>query len=176
MLNWLIIYLFTNIITYKRNDIIQNKPLIDIIHSNSYLNKIDIDKKICDLFPLLCIFLVNNYNKFIKCHSYLILLRFICFHATILPPPMKLNNRLSFGIIPNFTYDLIFSGHTMTCVLSIFCVNKDQIPYCLILSLLCSISVVISKEHYTVDVIIAWLATYCIVSLYSININKLLES
>ena len=103
------------------------------------------------------------------------LLRFICFHSTILPAPMKLENRFIFGIIPNYTYDLIFSGHTMTCVLSIFCTQKIFIPYCFLLSLLCSISVIVTKEHYTIDTIIAWIATYSVVSFYSIDFEQLLD-
>tara|TARA_B100001123_G_C15112497_1_gene948038 strand:+ start:359 stop:910 length:552 start_codon:yes stop_codon:yes gene_type:complete len=179
----LIIYIFsnviTNIITFKRDIHIPNEPLIDIIQSNnyfnSYLNNLHLKKKICDIFPFLCVCFVNNFKKYIECHSYLILLRFICFHSTILPSPMKLENRYIFGIVPNYTYDLIFSGHTMTCVLSIFCTQKIFIPYCFLLSVLCSISVIVTKEHYTIDTIIAWIATYSVVSFYSIDFEQLLD-
>ena len=81
---------------------------------------------------------------------------------------MKLEIRHSFGIIPNYQYDLIFSGHTMTCVLSIFCVSNIYSYYItLILSIICSFFLITTKEHYTIDVIIAWIATKSIVSLYS---------
>ncbi len=180
MIGFILIGLITNIITLKRQKNLLmnnnlNKPLKDIIHSNYYFQNFNLKKEICDIFPVICIFLIKNYKKFIDCYSYLILLRFICFHSTILTPPMKLNNRLSFGIIPNYTYDFIFSGHTMTCVLSIFCTNKSLISYCFLLSLLCSLSVVIAKEHYTIDVIVAWISTYSVVSLYTIDIQLLLK-
>jgi hypothetical protein len=180
MIRLILITLFTNIITFKRqrNLLINNtlhQPLEDIIHSNYYFKNLNLKKEICDIFPFICIFLIKNYKKFIDCYSYLILLRFICFHLTILPPPMKLKNRLSFSIIPNYTYDFIFSGHTMTCVLSIFCTNKSLILYCFLLSLLCSLSVIVSKEHYTIDVIVAWISTYSVVSLYTIDIQTLLK-
>ena len=176
VIKWIFTIILTNYLTNKRQiniprHIPTHIPLIDIIDIKSNLNK-----KICDVFPFLCVISINNYEKYIICHTYLILLRFICFNVTILPPPMKLEKRLSFGIIPNYTYDLIFSGHTMTCVLSIFCVKQFLIPYTLILSILCSLSLIITKEHYTIDVIIAWIATHSIVSLYSININELLET
>ena len=180
MIRLILIGLITNIITFKRqrnlliNNIL-NAPLEDIIHSNSYFKNLILKKEICDIFPLICIFLIKNYQKFIDCYSDLILLRFICFHSTILTPPMELKNRLSFSIIPNYTYDFIFSGHTMTCVLSIFCTNNSLIPYCFLLSLLCSLSVIIAKEHYTIDVIVAWISTYSIVSLYTIDIQTLLD-
>ena len=80
-----------------------------------------------------------------------------------------------FGIIPSYTQDLIFSGHTMTCILSIFCVEKILVPYVFTLSLICSLSVILAKEHYTVDVIVAWITTYAVVSLYTVDIKELLE-
>ena len=125
------IYLFficltTSFLSYYRQANYLNldnniKPLHDIIHSNKIINNITIKKEVCDIFPVLCVCLVNNYSKYIECYSNLILIRFICFNSTILPPTMKLKAvRLSIGFIPNFTYDFIYSGHTMTCVLSIF--------------------------------------------------------
>ena len=171
VIKWLFITILTNYLTNKRQiNESRHIPLIDIIDIKSNLNK-----RVCDVFPFLCVILINNYEKYIICHTYLILLRFICFNVTILPPPMKLEKRLSFGIIPNYTYDLIFSGHTMTCVLSIFCVKQSLILYTTLLSILCSLSLIITKEHYTIDVIIAWIGTYSIVSIHSININELLE-
>ncbi len=169
--NWLLCISVTNLITYKRKIINNGYPLHDI----SSFNNITLNKKICDIFPLICIFLINNYEKYIICHTYLVLLRFICFNATILPAPMKLELRFTLGIVPNYTYDLIFSGHTMTCVLSIFCVKSFLIPYVFILSLMCSLSVIITKEHYTIDVIVAWITTYAMVSLYTVDIKQLLE-
>ena len=168
---WLICFFFTNLITYKREIINNNESLKDILH----FNNITLNKKICDIFPLLCIFLINNYEKYIICHTYLLLLRLICYNATILPNPASLENRFVFGIIPSFTYDLIFSGHTMTCVLSIFCVKQPLIPYVFLLSILCSLSVIVAKEHYTIDVIVAWISTYTVVSMHKIDINYLLE-
>ncbi len=149
-----------------------NTPLNDILHFNG----VRINYYICDIFPALCLLFINNYEKYIICHTYLLALRFVCFNVTILPPPsLLLENRLVFRIIPSYTYDLIFSGHTMTCVLSIFCVDRVLIPYTLLLSILCSISVIIAKEHYTIDVIVSWISTYSIVSLYTIDIIDLLE-
>ena len=172
------IFLTTNLLTYYRQTnylYLDNKvkPLHDIIHSNKFIHDITIKKEFCDIFPPLCFCLVNNYSKYIECYSNLILIRFICFNSTILPPPMKLKKvRLSFGLIPNYTYDFIYSGHTMTCVLSIFFTDFKII--CCILSLLCSLSVIITKEHYTIDVIVAWIATYSAVSFNTIGIKKLL--
>ena len=168
---WLLCFLFTNYITYKRN--IQNTgyPLQDIFN----IDNVILNKNICDIFPLISLILVNNYEKYLICHTYLLLLRFISFNVTILPAPMKLEQRFSLGIVPNYTYDLIFSGHTMTCVLSIFCVKQFIIPYTVVLSIICSLCVIITKEHYTIDVIVAWLATYTVVSLHTVDINYLLE-
>jgi hypothetical protein len=167
--NWILCFCFTNLITYKRQIINNNDSLKDILH----FDDMTLNKKICDIFPLLCILLIENYEKYIICHTYLLLIRFICFNVTILPAPMKLEKRMVFGIIPSYTHDLIFSGHTMTCVLSIFCVKQFLIPYVFILSILCSLSVIIAKEHYTIDVIVAWISTYSVVSLYTIDIIEL---
>lgn len=165
---WLTIVIFTNYITYKRKIINKSNPLNDICHSN--LVNLSKYKYICDLFPFINIWLVNNYRTYLFNHAILVILRFICFHSTILPSPMDLKLRFSFYIIPNFTYDLIFSGHTMTCILAIY--FTDYVYICIINSILCSISVILTKEHYTIDVIIAWLASYVITSIvnkYSIN-------
>ena len=164
---WLTVFLFTNICTYFRNKQIKTnlnpdlklKDIFEFIDLSEY-------KKICDIFPLLCLLCVSDYEKYIHCHAILLFLRFICFNVTVIPPPMHLEVRYSFGI-PNYQYDLIFSGHTMTCVLAIFCVSNVYTYYATILiSILCSIAVIATKEHYTVDVIVAWVATHSIVSLY----------
>ena len=170
--NWILCFCFTNLITYNRE--IKNStslPLKDMLH----FNNLTLNKKLSDIFPLLCVILIENYEKYIICHTYLLLIRFICFNVTILPAPMKLEKRMVFGIIPSYTHDLIFSGHTMTCVLSIFCVEKILVPYVFTLSLMCSLSVILAKEHYTVDVIVAWITTYAVVSLYTVDIKELLE-
>ena len=161
MYTWLIVFVITNICTYIRNKYVQTDKISDIfdfVDCSEY-------KRACDMFPLICLLCVSDYEKYFHCHTLLLLLRFICFNVTIIPPPMKLEIRYSFGV-PNFQYDMIFSGHTMTCVLAIFCTSNIYSYYItMIMSILCSIGVIITKEHYTIDVIVARVATHSIVCL-----------
>ena len=155
---WFITFFITNIITYYRNKHLNHDKIHDIFH---FLELTEY-KKICDIFPVLCLLCVSDYEKYLTCHAALILLRFICFNVTVLPPPMQLEIRYSF-FIPNFQYDLLFSGHTMTCVLAIFFTsNVYSYYFTVIMSILCSIGVIVTKEHYTIDVIVAWLAAYSV--------------
>jgi len=75
MIGFILIGLITNIITLKRQKNLLmnnnlNKPLKDIIHSNYYFQNFNLKKEICDIFPVICIFLIKNYKKFIYCYSY----------------------------------------------------------------------------------------------------------
>ena len=170
---WLSSFAFTNIITHYRNKYIEIKDKIQDISTFDFSKH----KWVTDIFPLLSILCISKYTKYIACHAILLFLRFICFNITILPPPMKLQTiRWSLGIIPNFQYDLVFSGHTMTSVLAIYCVNTSLWRViAMLLSVCTSISVIITKEHYTLDVIVAWIATQAVVSLYTVEFRTFLE-
>ena len=161
MFFWFFTFITTNIITYYRRP----NPFEDI------LQIVDLSKykKICDIFPLINFLLIEEYQSYFYYHAILMLLRFICFHSTILPPPMPLKVRFSFGVIPNFDYDLMFSGHTMTCVLCLFFAQNAFCYYIILInSILCSIMLILTKEHYTIDIIVAWMAVYNIYYIFNI--------
>jgi len=63
-------------------------------------------KVVQDIFPALTVAVAENYSKFFQLYGTLIVLRFVCFNATILPPPDKdfPPLRMSLKIIPNFDY------------------------------------------------------------------------
>ena len=73
------------------------------------------------------------------------------------------------------TIRLHFSGHTMTCLCAAFsflnrgdvannCTESEQyrLNFCFTMAGLCSFMLIGAKEHYTIDVIIAWVATYAV--------------
>ena len=164
--SWITVYVISNLITYKRKITFNGeKPLQDVFHTK-YLPDLRNIKILTDFFPLLSILLIEDYNGYIWCHTTLILFRFICFNSTIVPPPMNLELRMSMGIIPNFNYDLIFSGHVMTTVLSIYFTNDYYYKMIVILfSIISSFLAILTREQYTIDVIVAWIATYNVVKI-----------
>jgi len=155
----------TNPIKWPRNR--RPDPLPDL--GASHLPNIRRFKVLQDLFPLVAVMVTRNYDMFFRLYGSCILLRFIFFNSTILPPPDKdfPQLRMSLGVIPNFDFDLIFSGHTMTVLVAAATFAVDPTPdatqwmiFCILLALLCSFSLIAMREHYTIDVLVAWLATY----------------
>ena len=173
LIYWTFIFLMTVVATHNRNKHIVDTTLAPL-HDISNILNITLDKRICDILPLLCIFCIENYEKYVICHAHLLLLRFVCFNATILPPLKDSKCRNAFGIIPTYQYDLIFSGHTTMCVLTIYTTCDYLRPLVLLLSVICSVVMILSKEHYTIDVLVAWMATHAVVATHSIPLVDLL--
>ncbi|ORX85367.1 hypothetical protein K493DRAFT_307274 [Basidiobolus meristosporus CBS 931.73] len=87
-----------------------------------------------------------------------------------IPEMLRIGGRMIFGIDKACT-DNIYSGHTMmltSCIMlwKIYCPNKPINTYVQIHALVGLVTIVASRLHYTVDVILSLFITYAMYSIY----------
>jgi len=181
-----IIHFISSIILYnKTKDISEkNPPLYDIIISNTPdLSNYDIIPNIllCFIFSFLLIPLFFNENfkilySFFKYFSLIILIRTITTQVTILPPTILEPQRECkyeknfFDIIciclDGHNLDKIFSGHTAASLLLVLLyfkyniLEKNSLYLLLGLQILLSLTLILTRGHYTIDVLLAYIITF----------------
>ena len=157
------------------------KPLYDVIISNvPDLSKYNFIPNtlmfILSTFLIIPLYIKPNYNVFISLFKYLsviIFLRSITTSVTILPSSV---NGCKFKMdlmtfLNGHCIDKIFSGHTSASLLLVFLYNKyniitsNLIYVLLFIQILLALSLIITKEHYTIDVILGYLITTMILLL-----------
>jgi len=164
----------------KSNMIYKNSyPLYDIIISNTPdLSKYDYLPNVLmffiSIFLLIPLLLKKNYRIFIsffKYFSIIVFLRTITTQVTILPPQTeckyekKILNML-YICLNGHNLDKIFSGHTSASLLIILLyfrydiLEKNLFYLLLALQILLSFSLILTRNHYTVDVVIAYIITF----------------
>jgi len=148
-------------------------PLYDLIQQNTpNLQAYRIIPEFLHLIPILTFFLyvfkyLNNSSvlalqKMLEVHSQLMLLRCICFSVTLLPDSSQMCKTTAYI---GSCYDLIFSGHSTAMFLSThilrdYCkINKKLYNVLQVNNFITSFLIIMCRNHYTIDVIIALLAT-----------------
>lgn len=138
------------------------------------------------ILPILLIFLNKNFIKTELHNDYIIMLitlhliRLIFINSTILPSTKDCYDKDKiygiYNLIFGHCYDKIFSGHLSTSIItSIFLYNTGIIKNSLLLigyNTLLSILLLLHRGHYTVDLLVAILASYFV---YNVD-NSLLHS
>ena len=174
-----VVYLFS-----KKETVRGSKPLYDIIISNiPDLSKFRMIPNIL-LFVLMSYLIIPlifkpNVDVFISIYRYfsiILLLRSITISSTILPPidrncDFKLNMHT---FMDGHCLDKIFSGHTAFSLLLVFVCNKYSILsnsfiyILLFIQLVLALSLILTRGHYTVDVILGYLITIPILLLFDL--------
>jgi hypothetical protein len=148
-------------------------PLYDLIQQNTpNLQPYRIVPEFLHLIPVLTFFLytfkylnetsVLALQKMLEIHSQLMLLRCICFSATLLPDSSQMCKTTTHI---GSCYDLIFSGDSTAMFLSThilrdyFKINKKLYIALQLNNFITSFLIITCRNHYTIDVIIALLAT-----------------
>lgn len=157
------------------------KPLYDVIISNvpdlSKYNFIpNILMFILSTFLIIPLYIKPNYNVFMSLFKYLsviLFLRSITTSVTILPSIVNgckfKMNLITF--LNGHCIDKIFSGHTSVSLLLVYLYNKyniitsNLIYVLLFIQILLALSLILTKEHYTIDVILGYLITTMILLL-----------
>lgn len=163
-------YILNNIKIPKIYDI-GHKFLPDL---SSYANKIELILGIMLLLPI--IFILLNKNKqlsteFLSFWLVLLSLRALCVFITILPKNENCNDSYFniTNLINGHCYDKIFSGHTATAFLIVLLLYKygfvKNIFLITMYLLFTSILLLISRGHYTIDIIMAFIITYSVFKL-----------
>ena len=169
-----VIFLVIQVTTHIRVETLGHKnysqtpPLVDVVHT--YLPDMSRYEKWIDilvLLPVLAIVAMEcyghgvDYESLVWCLMVVYCLRALFNIVTILPCPRALHRFKSFG----GKYTCIFSGHTaFLVVLSYFIFKRlPELKYHLMtFCLLGSLFIVMSRTHYTVDVLVAWLVVYVV--------------
>ena len=174
----------TNLLTDKFNDVKSYKPLYDAIMSNTP-DLSDYENVSNYLFFFIAIFLIiplyikpNNkiFISLFKYFSVLVLLRSITSYVTILPSQTsKCKNNLGLlRYINGHCIDKIFSGHTATSLIIILMyhkyniISKNMVYFLLGIQFLLAISLIVTRGHYTIDVVIAYLITIFVYLLFDL--------
>jgi len=155
------------------HDLRHSPPLFDIIHDHvPSLQQYRIIPELCYLAPVLFTSALMLYHfdqrsldcirTFLWTHAFLLCFRALSFSSTLLPDSSQTCHT---SIFTGSCYDLIYSGHVMIMFLSIllgqhFFVLHPIINAFFILDLLVtSFLVIVTRNHYTVDVVIALIMT-----------------
>lgn len=178
----LIIHIYVNYVTNKRiihNKNLYRKPLYDIIHNN--LSDISHFKYYTDVLafvffvPLIMSKNMDALKCFCKIAAIIIIIRSFALISTDIPrSDIKCNQYElnSYNLLFGHCYDKMFSGHVSLTLLAIFVANshniinyKQTIVY-IFAQILYGLFIIMTKNHYTVDVIISYFITmplfYCL--------------
>lgn len=175
----LIIHVLTTYITHRR--IKQNKqhfrkPLYDVIHNNT--NNYSNYAPIVDLSTLIFMLpFIKSYGEkrcievssfFIGIFSILMILRSFALLMTDMPScdencnPHNLN---MYNVFFGHCHDKIFSGHSTFSLLAVLVaykynyLSKGQFMIMIALQMIYALSVIITRGHYTVDVLLSYYIT-----------------
>ena len=107
-----------------------------------------------------CFLTYNDFKEIFLIMSIVQFMRMICSISTVLPPLKSYNEKIRlFGINGNGT-EYIFSGHaSYSSIFTMYLYSKNIInPYILLIyNLISQSQISITRNHYTVDVILAWI-------------------
>ena len=146
------------------------QPLYDVIHSlTPNLSRFE---AIIDLFPIIIgiytfyTMLKNkaNISALIRSIAIIYILRAITTRVTILPSPIC--EKLKVVSAVGGCYDCIFSGHTALMLIFAYYIykqNPKHKPYLIAYCILGSVFIIVTRSHYTIDVLVAWIVVYAII-------------
>ena len=149
---------------------LKEHPLEDSLHflsePQSQLMKKANDWLPCVSFIVCTIFCRENILNLIRNGLVFGLYKFIIASATRLPPATQFGNEREILFVPIATWvDYGISGHTGWCVLMLLHSISllSSVSYILlIIAIITSIAMTMSKDHYTLDVLVAWPVAYAI--------------
>lgn len=91
------------------------------------------------------------------------LFRIFCMASTVLPQLKKYEDKLRMGGLNGTGTEYIFSGHACYSAITFwylfFSVSRESIPWLILFNIASQSLIIISRNHYTVDIILAWIIT-----------------
>ncbi len=180
-----IMHFLTVVYLFSKKEVIRgSKPLYDIIISNipdlsKFRNIPNMLLLVLMSYLIIPLFFKPNIDVFISIYRYfsiILLLRSFTISSTILPP---INSNCDFKLnmqtfMDGHCLDKIFSGHTAFSLLLVFVCNKFNILsktfiyILLLIQFVLALSLILTREHYTVDVILGYLITIPILLLFDL--------
>jgi hypothetical protein len=143
---------------FAKNVSVNTKPLFDFGH---YLLPNTSQFRILnDIVPAVLLIVAytsrsSELSKLTKALVFAVLMRIVTVYSTILPSSTR---SCKFAGIIGGCHDKIFSGHTTVAILCSFFLSKTYPKYTnhlILLNFLLLMSIISSRDHYTIDVLIA---------------------
>lgn len=116
---------------------------------------------------LVCVQVVYTYtqitwahlSEFCVCMAFIQICRILCFSTTILPQLRTYSSKQRFYGLNGSGTEYIFSGHaSYTCLCTLYLLNLGfSWGWLGIYNLLTQFLIIASRNHYTVDIILAWI-------------------
>lgn len=175
----LFLFLLSSISCVITANLIRNngEKVVDIIHENfpilraPYLSDVLVLIQTISATTLMS---TQNLSEIFLIMSIVQLARAICSITTVLPPLKNYHDKYRLGGINGTGTEYIFSGHASYSALSAIYLYKHNIvglfPL-IIYNLITQFLIIITRNHYTVDIILAWI----IVPLVYGNVQMCLE-
>ncbi len=165
----------------------QEKPLFDTLQSIIPFHKYSIFGSEIILFLFILIISILFYLKrnlsllshFIILLALIQIFRSIIFSLTLLPDSSQ---NCTFGIFAGSCNDLLFSGHISAAFLILLYIHKYNLlpsyfyKILIFLFILMLVFIISSRNHYSIDILIAIITTYFIYSIYFNKFEKYLNN
>lgn len=140
-----------------------SEKITDIIHTTFPRVKAPYVSDALVLFQTICTAGVidrNSLGEILLIMSIIQLCRVICNISTILPPLKNYHDKYRLGGINGTGTEYIFSGHaSYVCISTIYLYRKNIVPgwALLVYNCISQFLIVLTHNHYTVDVVLAWI-------------------
>ena len=161
----LLLYLFSSLCCVISANLIKNDPvkIIDIVHHNLpflnvkylsdflVLSEIVLAVTLIDKDTLSELFFIMGITQFFRA---------LCSLSTVLPPLKSYSEKIRLGGINGTGTEYIFSGHASYSAISAIYLYKKEIlnfPFLFFYNLVSQFCIIITRNHYTVEIVLAWI-------------------
>lgn len=143
---------------------------------------------ISDILPVVCVILLiidalnksrmSTIKEYCILHASMYFIRMLSIHSTTLPTSVpyvrhkSYKPRMYLGFIPSYDNDMCFSGHLSMCLLTLPFISDYYIYWTSVWStILCGFLLIASREHYTLDIVVACIACRALYSYKDLLMN-----
>jgi hypothetical protein len=161
----LFIFILTSLGCVASANLIRTHPtrIIDFVHeylptvNSTYLSDILVFSQVLVATLLTNLEQLNEMLLIMSCVQFF---RSICLASTVLPPLRSYEEKYRMGGLNGSGTEYIFSGHASYSALTaiyLYNSNRVSIPLLTAYNLFSQYLIVATKNHYTIDVILAWI-------------------
>lgn len=159
----LFFFLTSSLICLGSANLIRNHPVrtVDIIHDYLPMIKLPYASDVLVFIQIITtVFYVSieEISEIFLILAFIQLLRAVCCVVTVLPPLKNFHDKMRFGGINGSGTEYIFSGHaSYACVTFLYLWKIMDKRFLIIYNLLSQFLIVATKNHYSIDVLLAWI-------------------
>ena len=161
----LFIFILTSLGCISSANLIKTHPtrIVDFVHeylptiNSTYLSDILV---LIQVLSAILVMNLNQLNEMFLLMSCVQFLRAICLASTVLPPLRSYDEKYRMGGLNGSGTEYIFSGHASYSALTaiyLYTTNTVSLPFLIAYNLCSQYTIIATKNHYTIDVILAWI-------------------